>query len=235
MPSVLRVVASRALRAIGIEIRKRHEPLHFLARINARTVLDIGANAGQFAMRARKIFPDAFIYSFEPIPEVFKRLARLRERDARFEAINQGLGAESGEVDFEENKFTGSSSMRGITKAGLEAFPFTSQTQKIRIAMHTLDSWSAGKDLQTPMIVKMDVQGFEDQVILGGERTIRSCQAVISEVSFVPLYEGQPLFEQIHKQMSELGFRFAGMIDNANDPRTGEILQADAIFIARGL
>ncbi|MEP6716480.1 MAG: FkbM family methyltransferase, partial [Terriglobia bacterium] len=166
---------------------------------------------------------------------VFGRLNRLRGRDPRFEPINLGLGAEAGEVDFEENAFTGSSSMLGISSAGLEAFPFTSSTRKIRIPMTTLDHWTADRSLETPIIVKMDVQGFEDQVIRGGERSIRRCQAVISEVSFVALYEGQPLFGQIHQQMSELGFRLAGMIENVSDPNTGEILQADAIFVARDL
>jgi len=202
--------------------------------MNIQTVLDVGANEGQFARRVRSLLPEATIYSFEPLPHVFNILAKLQTHDSRFEAINAGLGDELGEVDFEENSFSPSSSMLGVTQRGIGAFPHTSRTKKIRVSMTTLDNWAERRNLQTPMLVKMDVQGFEDRVIRGGARTIRRSDVVVSEVSFVSLYNDQPLFGQIYTSMGALGFRFAGTIENLNDPGTGEILQADAIFIASG-
>jgi hypothetical protein len=76
------------------------------------------------------------------------------------------------------------------------------------------------------------VQGFEDRVIRGGEHTVSAADAVISEVSFVSMYDGQPLFNHMYKTMSALGFSLAGMVENTCHPRTGEIMQSDAIFLA---
>lgn len=220
------------LLSVGLEVHRKKEPLRFLSLRNIQTVLDVGANEGQFARRARSLFPRASIYSFEPLPRVFRTLAQIRHHDSKFEAINAGLGDEPGEVDFEENTFSPSSSMLGVTQRGAEAFPFASRTNKIRVSMTTLDKWAENRRLQTPMLIKMDVQGFEDRVICGGERTIMCSDVVITEVSFVPIYKDQPLFGQIYARMCNLGFRLAGTIENLSDPRTGEILQADAIFVA---
>ena len=95
----------------------------------------------------------------------------------------------------------------------------------------TLDGWATGRDLAAPMLVKMDVQGFEDRVIRGAPETLARASAVISEVSFAGLYEGQPLFEDILDLMRSLHFRCGGMLGGFSDLDTGEMLEADALFI----
>ncbi|MFN8465859.1 MAG: FkbM family methyltransferase [Caldilineaceae bacterium] len=52
-------------------------------------------------------------------------------------------------------------------------------------------------NLEVPYMVKIDVQGFEDKVLLGGELTIRHASMLIIETSFQVLYEGQALFGDV--------------------------------------
>jgi hypothetical protein len=75
------------------------------------------------------------------------------------------------------------------------------------------------------------VQGFEDKVIAGGPETIRKAKAIIIEVSFRELYEGQPLFEEIFELLSDKGFKFMGNLYQLLSPIDGAPLQADALFV----
>jgi hypothetical protein len=82
-----------------------------------------------------------------------------------------------------------------------------------------------------PILIKIDVQGFEDKVIAGGADTIKKAKVIIIEVTFKELYTDQPLFHDIYEMLSKLGFTYHGNFDQLPSPVTGEILQADAIFI----
>ena len=84
-------------------------------------------------------------------------------------------------------------------------------------------------ELVPEMLVKMDVQGFEDRVIKGGKETLRKALACILEVSLHPLYEGQPSFMDLCRQMEKLGFQYAGNILQIYD-NDGSIVYIDALF-----
>jgi hypothetical protein len=98
--------------------------------------------------------------------------------------------------------------------------------------LERLDEVAEGFEFPLPMLVKLDVQGFEDRVLSGGERTIKKAKAIITETSFVPLYEGQPLFDDIRRQLSEWGFLYAGSVGQLRSQTTGEVLQEDSLFLS---
>ncbi|NJO65558.1 MAG: FkbM family methyltransferase [Richelia sp. RM2_1_2] len=77
----------------------------------------------------------------------------------------------------------------------------------------------------------MDTQGYEDKVLSGGEKIIKSANVIIIETSFVKLYENQPLFNDIYSKLIEWGFSYAGSLEQLVSPHTGKILQADSLFI----
>ncbi len=79
--------------------------------------------------------------------------------------------------------------------------------------------------------MKIDVQGYEDRVLRGGEQTVKRAQVLLVETSFQQLYEGQALFEDILALLRGWGFRYAGALDQLLNPRTGEALQQDSIFV----
>jgi hypothetical protein len=94
-----------------------------------------------------------------------------------------------------------------------------------------LDDLAAELDIRAPFLVKMDVQGFEDKVIAGGPNTIRRADIVVVEVSMIRLYAGQPLFADIYRMMTDLGFQYRGNWEQCISPLDGQVLQADAIFM----
>ena len=216
---------------LGVEVHRRRDPLRFLTRMGIRTVLDIGANEGQFARKVRELLPSARIYSFEPLASPFGRLRDSFAQDQNFNAIQLALGAEPGEAEFHSNDFTPSSSFLPSTERLRMNFPHASETKKSKITVSTLDLWANTQELEPKILVKIDVQGFEDHVIRGGSETLARAAVVIAETSFAALYEGQALYDDVYQLLRSLGFRSAGMIDNVCDADTGEVLQADSIFV----
>jgi FkbM family methyltransferase len=208
-----------------------HPDLAWLQPLGIRTVFDIGANVGQFATRIHAVLPEAIIYAFEPLADCFETLKfRMREAE-RFRAFNVGLGDTAGERLFHRNNFSQSSSFLAMTEVHRRNFPFTARERLARARLGRLDD--IAKDLEMPphILVKIDVQGFEDRVIAGGRVVIEQARVALVEVSFRRLYEGQCLFEDVWRAMAGMGFRYGGALDQLKSPLDGEVLQADAIFI----
>lgn len=207
----------------------------WLVNLAPRTILDIGANVGRFAITARKLFPQAHIYAFEPLADCLGAAERLMRGDRAFSGINVGLGVESGTARFQRNTASPSSSFLKVTGAHTHAYPGTGLTHEITVAVDTLDRVAANLDLKLPMLIKIDVQGFEDQVLRGGERTVRDASVVLVETSFETLYEGQALFHDIERRLTGWDFEFRGNFDQAYAPDDGRLLQADSLFVKRGV
>ena len=195
------------------------------------TVLDIGANVGQFSQTISLIIPDAKIYAFEPIPNCFESLKESFISNSNVVAFNLGLGDESGKILFEENNISVCSSFLKMADSHKEAFAFTNISKSIDVEIVRLDDVVEKIDIGNALLVKIDVQGYEDKVIKGGYQTIKMAKIIIIETSFVPLYEKQPLFHDIYVQLIDMEFSFFGFLDDMSDPKTGKILQGDAIFM----
>jgi hypothetical protein len=86
-------------------------------------------------------------------------------------------------------------------------------------------------EIDPQLLVKIDVQGYEADVIRGATRTLSMARYVLTEVSFDELYSGQPLFGAVHDLLRDAGFRHAGSLDQLVSPLDGSVLQADALFV----
>lgn len=194
------------------------------------TVLDIGANNGQFAEAAFRAFPGATVYSFEPITECYERLLLMREQQPTLRPIQIALSDRDGEMDFWLSRFRDSSSIQEMMPTHTEAWPHTEIEAKIRVPIARLDSIAPELDLKPPVFAKLDVQGHELAVINGGRETLSRCQRVMLECNFAPLYKGQPSFTQLYDELHSLGFLFEGFISPLRHPQTQEQLSSDAVF-----
>lgn len=202
----------------------------WLRGLGIKTVLDIGAYIGSFAFAMRRILPDARIISFDPLDKNIRALNKNLKGDPNFQVIQAAIGDKNGTIDFWESDFTASSSALEMADTHKEHFPASSGNRKITVPMKTLDYCLEDFQVETPLLLKVDVQGFEKLVFAGGKRTLKQTDIIISEVSFRQLYKDQPLFEEIHNLLRQEGFVFAGLLDSLCSPLDGSILQADALF-----
>jgi FkbM family methyltransferase len=195
------------------------------------TVLDVGANVGQFALAASAAWPNTRIYSFEPLPDCFEQLQVRLRRAADFTAINVGIGDKAGSLTFERNSFHPSSSFLKTTPLLRSEFPHAGDSKSITVQVKRLDDLAGELVLRPPMLVKIDVQGYEDKVLTGGAETIQRADVIIIESSFVRLYEGQPLFWDIYRTLTAWGFFYRGSLEQLTSTTDGRPLQADSIFV----
>lgn len=242
---IAKALTNRVVKPWGMELAYSHlvkrseasctEPPHhetgrdWLKNLRIQTVLDIGANTGQFAAMIRGILPDSSIYSFEPLPDAYASLLSEMGPEPRFKAFNFALGDEDAKTMIHRSRFSPSSSLLPMLELHRAAWPYTAEVGTEEIEVRQLDALDLF--LEPRVLVKLDVQGFEDRVIAGGHATIGAAACVITEVSFQRLYEGQPLFDDIYSLLLDLGFEYQGNWDQSPDPRDGRPLQADAIFI----
>jgi FkbM family methyltransferase len=216
-----------------VKNRAHVDPLGFLNHFDVKTVIDVGANIGQFASEARKALPNAHIYSFEPMKECYSALLRSRASDSNFTAYNFALGESAGNSIIHKNSYAPSSSILNNSKILEEAFPFTKESTDETIVVKTLDSVLDGTKLEKNILLKLDVQGYEEKVLRGGLNFLNHVSIVLAETSFYALYEKQPLFDDIYKFLKEKGFEYHGGLQNKRHPKTGEILFEDSIFIRK--
>ena len=204
--------------------------LRWLIDLQIKTVLDIGANTGQFAEGICELLPDAMIYAFEPLPDCYKELVANFAGQSRFKALNLALGHETGKIQMNRNEFSLSSSVLPMAELHKKTFPFAQKEVVQEVNIARLDDVVASLELREPILIKVDVQGFEDRVIDGGIRVFKQASVIIIELSIEELYKGQLLFDAIYQKLKSLGFHYHGNYTQAHDP-DGRILYVDGIFI----
>jgi len=200
------------------------------AGISPRTVIDLGANVGQFAVAAANLFEGAKILSFEPDPRTANVLKENLKTFKQAEIFVMAVGDSVGEAEFYVNKDAQVSSMLKLGSDRIHDFPQSTVVEKITVPVTTLDTLFKGRELEQPILVKIDVQGFEDRVIRGGKDFLKQAEWVLMEVSFAKLYEGERDFKSMLELMSEHGFRFLRPLNYHTSPLTGQIIEMDALF-----
>jgi FkbM family methyltransferase len=153
---------------------------------------------------------------------------------ARFQAFNLALGDQAGELTFYRSSHAPSSSFLPMAQAHKGAFPTAADARPVTVKMERLDTVAGQLAIADPLLVKLDVQGYEGHVLAGGEQTIRRAALVIVETSFLPLYAGQPLFADVYRLLTGWGFTYAGALAQLPHPEDGRLMQEDSLFINRG-
>ncbi|MCK4577971.1 MAG: FkbM family methyltransferase [Candidatus Marinimicrobia bacterium] len=199
--------------------------------IEPGSVIDVGANVGQFAVASAKLWPGAQVYSFEALPHA---LALLRKHTVRLPNVTVyplAVGDEERQqVPFHVNVHSHSSSFLSLADQHLKSFPYAVEEKTIRIDMTTLDSKLGDQPLEKPTLLKIDVQGYEAKVLKGAIKLLKQIDYLLMEVSFKPMYHGEVCFPELLELLEKFSFRFLRPVDWLQDPRTGEVLQMDALF-----
>jgi FkbM family methyltransferase len=204
-----------------------HENL--IGPLKCRTVVDVGANRGQFALVARRCFPDATIISFEPLAEPAARYRRVFAGDSGAALHQYAIGPEKGTHVIHVSRRDDSSSLLPISDLQEDIFPGTAEigTREIQIAPLTM--FLAKAKIAAPALLKIDVQGFELGVLHGCEELLDAFTYIYAECSFVELYVGQPRVSEILAFLDQRGFELRGA-HNMTYGSDGMAIQADFLF-----
>jgi FkbM family methyltransferase len=198
--------------------------------IRPRTVIDVGANAGQFTIAALNLFDGIAVHAFEPVKECVRK---LRDRTSKFKNVYiypHALGAKQELAAFHVNRYSLASSLLKPSTKHRSEFPIAGAEQTTVIELGTLDQYFSNAVLAPPVLLKLDVQGAEKRVIEGGQHTLTQVDYVLMETSFTPMYIDEPLFIEMIEAMKTAHFNFVRPVSILKSPKSGEILQADILF-----
>lgn len=212
-------------RALRNRVVPTIEHAGILASVSPASIIDVGANKGQFSSFSAAKWPTAEIWAFEPIPDQACRYrAVLGNRAKLFE---YALGDTTGEATLHVASRVDSSSLLPLAEQA-EIFAM-GERETIQVPVTRLDEALCAGKLTSPALLKVDVQGFEYEVLKGAEKLIPQIEWIFVEVSFVELYSGQKLFGEVTEMLDQMGYTLETRSEGATDA-FGREVQADALY-----
>lgn len=213
--------------------RFSRELVQTAAELKIDVVLDVGANEGQFA---RELFWAGFegrLVSFEPQLQAHAKLVAAARSDRRWQvAPPLALGARSGSARLSVFNRTDMSSFLPATSLASRAIPDLQQTATIEAAVARLDDFFdeyVGKTERA--LLKVDTQGYEQEILKGAERCLNRLAAVLLELAANPLYVGQPRYLEVLNELESSGFRLWHLSPGYFCKRTHRLLDFDALLV----
>ena len=197
------------------------------------TILDGGANKGQFARAATETYPRADVIAFEPLPEVAEALRQNLHDRPQVRVVASALGSHDGQMPFYRHPYTLASSA-----LPLEDAPHADENangaadrveQTIRVPVARLDTLLAGEPLRPPVLLKLDLQGYEREALRGAPQTLARTDYVLLEIGFEATYRGEATFGALYDHLRTAGFQFRRPLDTLTGA-SGEIAQMDVLF-----
>ena len=214
-------------------LKKRIE---LLRKYKVDFVFDVGANTGQYASQLRRAGYKGEILSFEPLNEAFAALRKKTDQDNLWNAVQMGLGDFDGEAVIHVAENSVSSSIRDIKNEHVQAVPKSKYIAQETITVRKLDTvFHEYKKEGKTCFLKIDTQGFEKEVINGALQSLSAFAGIQVEMSLVPLYEGESMYEELKKLIEQNGFELFSLEPGFSDPGTGKLMQVDGVFFRKSI
>lgn len=232
------------------KIQLKYKILHFLSRIGLKNVLlnkyfnnfkikkivDIGANIGQFATQIYSLGYKYEIYSFEPLKKEYSLLKKNTKGKTNWNCYNLGIGEKKEKKKIFISQNSVSSSFMKVNNKHLSAAPESVQSSYQIIDVITLDEAFKNKikvNANEPIFLKIDVQGYEINILEGFPFGKYNIPLLLVEASFTGLYDGQGDFNQLINLLYKNNYSIIEIILNNKfraKNKLNSLLQSDFIL-----
>jgi len=218
-----------ALLRAGVFASTEHDRV--IDELKLGTVVDIGANRGQFALCIRRLYPTAKIFSFEPLLKPANTYRRVFGNDSRVRLFNKAIAAQEGSAAMHVSRWDVSSSLLPFAQAQHDNFPFTEESRRETVSVATLSDCVDGDSIEGTALLKLDVQGYELAALHGCEDLLARFKYVYVEASFIELYVGQALATDVIAYLFARGFKLI-CVANLSAGNARRPIQGDFLFSA---
>lgn len=195
----------------------------WVGRTNLKTVFDVGAHHGDFALELSRSFPQATIYAFEPFPESHKILSSLNI--PRVVPVNKAVGAESGRLPLNVKEGTTGCSL--VNSAGT--------VDTVDVDLITLDEFAEAEGLSRVDLLKLDVEGFELEALKGARRQLEegSIAFLYAETELVKSDHHFVAFADLVEVLGKFGYECGGIYDQqCHWTKKRSLYYVNALFIS---
>jgi FkbM family methyltransferase len=193
------------------------------------TIFDVGAHVGESALAFHRSFPSAVIHSFEPISSIFEALRANSKPHANIHCHNLALGDQSGERRIALSGTGISCTMNSLNSPVSSSTP-PELLQTIKVAR--LDDFCAGASISLLAVLKIDVEGFEPQVIDGARGLLSEGRIghLIAEVALDPNNKYHTPLDVLVRRLKEFNYLLTGFYESTYDFESGQMRFTNAFF-----
>lgn len=235
-------IIKAALRRLGIEVRRftvqtssNAQLAQILRCFQIDLVLDVGAHEGQYALTLRELGYRGRIVSFEPLAAAHARLIQASRGDPAWQVADRvALGEADGETILHVSAHSLSSSVLEMLPLHKQAAAGSEIIGREPVPLARLDRiaipYFGGA---RAVLLKIDTQGYEDQVLRGARGILERIAVIQVELSLAPLYAGQPLWDAMRGALENMGFELFALFPGYVHAITGRTLQVDGLFVRR--
>lgn len=197
-------------------------------------IVDVGASGGVGELRGFAGLCE--VYAVEPRLDSFEAM----EKDApatpyaKFKSYDKGLAKTSGPHTLYVTRIPEASSLYPPNAPIVQRWRtdgILDLVKEVSIDCITLEQMLDDAGVSYVDLIKVDTQGSELDILLAGGDYINHISVIKCEVEFVELYKGQPLFDDVVRELSACGFRYIGLFDG--HVYVGKNIWGDAIFVRK--
>ena len=185
--------------------------LCYLKKLNLKELIDVGAHKGEFLSYATKIGSIKKIYAFEPQKTIFKILKKNFSGNSKVKLINLGISEKPSNKIFYINKLSSTSTMSKFNESSnyLKFKNFLTGSKKNYIDKYSIKTSSINQFFKNirfkNCLLKIDVEGFEYNVLKGSKNKMREIKYILIENQFGNLYKNKS-FKEIKKYLYKNNF-----------------------------
>lgn len=233
---MLRPFVGRILRRLDLKLVPYHETYvarrqQLLRAAGVTTLLDIGANSGQYGTTVRHYGYRGQLISFEPLTRPFIELEQRAAPVEAWEVQRLAVGSHVGRIEIRISENDQFSSALPLSRIATDAFPHARLVGSEEVDVVTIDDVIASRGIDPRRAgVKIDVQGFERDVLAGAQESLALIPYLEMELSPRPVYEGQMVLDEALTVTRAAGLTLVLVENLTPTQRTGEALQFDGIF-----
>lgn len=204
---------------------------HILRKENFKTIIDIGANRGQFSLAASHFNKEAVIHAFEPLTKPAKIFKKIFCNYDNIHLHKTAVGSSNNESVINISNEDDSSSLLEISDIQLKYYPNTNEVGTQKVNVSKLGSNIKSSNIISPALLKIDVQGYELEALMGAEELLDKFDYIYCECSYIALYKDQPLVNDIIIFLSKNDFILSGIYNSQIEK--GDCIQSDFLFKKR--
>jgi len=214
----------------GVSKRKR-----LMDGYHVDLLIDVGANKGQFALESRESGYQGKIFSIEPLSDAHNILLQNSENDHNWiVAPRCATGSEDGHVEINISGNSVSSSILPMLESHSDVAPKSTYVGTEQTPLCRLDTLTGDYCVDAESVfLKIDTQGYEQQVLLGAPKTLKKAKMIQIELSLVPLYGGQMLMFDMINELHKVGFEVFDLVPILFNAASGRLLQVDGLFVRK--
>lgn len=236
-------ITKKIFQNFGILVRKYNAAtseelrrIKLLEHYNIDLVFDIGANKGQYATGIIDAGYAHKIVSFEPLTSAHSIIETVSKKYKNWTVAPRcAIGSKKEEIEINISANSVSSTLLNMLDSHYEGAPDSKIIGKEKVQVYPLDEIGEEYSRSAKNIfLKIDVQGFEQEVLKGAQSIINKAKGMEMEISLVPLYENQNwLLPQVLEYMEQKGFQLNSIVPAFTDNKTGVVLQCNGIFFRK--